>query len=122
MREILFRAKKSDADEWVEGCICRDKNWMMVSHNPRRNYHIIPDTVGQYTGLKDKNSVKIFEGDIVEYKTMHLLVRFAEKYGCFTVDDKFWMSAHNEFRIIGNIHDYPELLNWGKPEDEDDEE
>ncbi|MDR1176912.1 MAG: YopX family protein [Treponema sp.] len=111
MREILFRAKRSDANEWVEGCICRDRSWMMVSHNPRRNYHINPETVGQYTGLTDKNGVRIFEGDIVK----------TNKGGNWsTIREVRWVNAlcgfspfyaiNTEYEVIGNIHDTPELL------------
>jgi uncharacterized phage protein (TIGR01671 family) len=130
MRETLYRGKEIKTGKWVYGGFHEhkpsitaigkqpetealiiadsDADWDMPV--PIKAYVVEKKTVGEYTGLTDKNGVKIFEGDIVEYKTLRLLVRFAEEYGCFTVDDKFWISAHSEFRIIGNVHDTPELL------------
>jgi uncharacterized phage protein (TIGR01671 family) len=129
MRETLYRGKEIKTGKWVYGGFHEHKpSITAIGKQPETEALIIADgdadwdlpvpikayavekkTVGEYTGLTDKDGVKIFEGDIVEYKTLRLLVRFAEEYGCFTVDDKFWISAHGEFRIIGNVHDTPEL-------------
>jgi uncharacterized phage protein (TIGR01671 family) len=117
MREISFRGKYVDdkgIGHWVYGFYEKSIygssiiDWSFV----QQSYvvDVIPETVGQYTGLKDKDGEGIFEGDIIEYKTMRLPVEYSEKYACFTVDDHFWMSAHNESKVIGNIHDNPELL------------
>jgi hypothetical protein len=119
MREIEFRGKLKNsinnqmpAGTWIYGgyYFWRD-GACMHEKDAAIGLFVYPETVGQYTGLEDKNGKKIFEGDVIEYKTLRLLVRFSEEYGCFTVDGKFWMSAYSEFRIIGNIHDNPELLN-----------
>jgi uncharacterized phage protein (TIGR01671 family) len=130
MREIEFRGKRKDTGEWVYGFyVLTEENQYIftgktgfsqvtVAHRLMykdfERYEVAPESLGQYTGLHDQNGTKIFEGDIVEYKTMRLPVRFVEEYGCFTVDDKFWMSAYRKFEVIGNIHETPELANHGK--------
>ena len=158
MREILFRGKRMNNGEWVNGSFLLDgelhrpygkehlpfSNCYIVPETDSENvrtafndgslflnttaYHVIPETVGQFTGLTDKNGTKIFEGDIVEseFTTKPYLVCFGEytytdEYG----DEESVCGWYNEEKggyvtgfgcpdtwatVIGNIHDNPELL------------
>ena len=136
MRDIEFRGKRTDNGEWVYGNLvrgCDEKYVYIVEFGNRelcRNYvNVNPDTVGQYTGLKDKNGTKIFEGDMVlvpyidpifkcTWNDTSPCERATVKYcnGMFYVEyiesgDKFTLSAMNVYmKIIGNIHDNSELL------------
>lgn len=139
MREILFRGKRVDNGEWVEGYYCGKVNKTFFS--PAEDsaqiidkdlywHEVIPETVGQYTGLTDKNGKKIFEGDIVRatctYNTGHgvrketnsYAVKYHENYCYFYLArrrnnllfDGNWSYFVDDFEVIGNIHDNPEFL------------
>ena len=132
MREILFRGKgdkKYNDGMWYFGVPirCYDSDWQICTDNSKRT--VIPETIGQYTGLKDKNGTKIFEGDIVlvpyidpifkcTWNDTSPCERAIVKYcnGMFYVEyiesgDKFTLSAMDGYmKIIGNIYDNPELL------------
>lgn len=119
MREILFRGKRVDNGEWVEGSLIHQTKFY---GDPVDCYHIlydgefhadyygsaevIPETVGQFTGLLDKNGKKIFEGDIM--RNAGNVVEFCSDGFCINGDSPlaFWTKTE----IIGNIHDNPEVL------------
>ena len=135
MREILFRGKWTRNDKWIEGFYARIHDGKgNVSHRIYsgyaesdcgefypENFEVDPSTVGQYTGLTDKNGKKIFEGDIVRHYN-----RFdddmAHETGLIFYDSKqcrfkrtsihgeVYLGEHCRYEVIGNIFDNPELL------------
>ena len=123
MREILFRGKHTRTGEWVEGLLWRKKyndNRLFISCFPDKDdneeiYIIDPKTVGQYTGLTDKNGKKIFEGDVVKWDGTEISqIRYCEGvYRLCNAKGYYGVSLHNHYsyvEVIGNIHDNPELL------------
>ena len=127
MREILFRGKRTDNYEWIEGSLCTtipsDEDFYTISYFDFEGYYIeekvIPETVGQYTGLTDKNGKKTFEGDVIQFCTgmkLHYIVEFG--LGGFMVSrydirDAIINVYNCPCEVIGNIHDNPELLKGG---------
>lgn len=125
MREILFRGERIDNGKWVQGYLYRLSEklnpFILLKSEKGASYEVDAKTVGQYTGLTDKNGTKIFEGDIVD---------FAERpdngdYGAVIYDadeTEFGIEYYNIYRslgknyypknieVIGNIYDNPELL------------
>lgn len=129
MREILFRGKRVDNDEWVQGYIVKMWGVLHIIDKDDENtaYEIKPETIGQFTGLTDKNGKRIFEGDIVNYKDCPAsdyyretiivnrgVIEFSD--GAFYVteretvemDDLIYNGTMN-CEVIGNIYDNPNL-------------
>lgn len=128
MRDIIFRGKRTDNGEWVEGYLYITQNGEYeISHYS--NYYdcerytdiVIPETIGQYTGLTDKNGNKIFEGDILENEKGCIYSGSYRNEVVFR-DGMFFADGILEFmpndfelcEVIGNIHDNPELLGVGE--------
>lgn len=138
MREILFRGQTRKKGEkvrmdgtpvesnWVYGGIFQGQNHSVIySYDHVEKHAVYSDTIGQYTGLKDKNGKRIFEGDIVRYS---VIVRDCLLYqgtlkvvferGSFCIEETDSGDTHTlynnaagvELEVIGNIHDNPELL------------
>lgn len=136
MREILFRGKSKAIGEWYHGNLDVNIKGICIitpDDTPIGKYgQVDPETVGQFTGLTDKNCTKIFEGDIVKNKYNNI---FVVKYGkhdlaccgccyqsheavgfylsdgrdCACSDEDVW----GNIEVVGNIHDNPELLKGG---------
>lgn len=133
MREILFRGKDIITDEWLYGGIVHhaDDYYIIDCTAADMSYpepeKVMPETVGQYTGLTDKNGKKIFEGDIVkcisrfDAKDMVVIFEAAEfhlvdcqRYKNYTECCGYRHFGTLETEVIGNIHDNPELVEEGE--------
>lgn len=121
MRKYLFRGKRINNGEWVEGTLFQPGKelnpFIMLTNKHGEAYEVDPETVGQYTGMKDKNGKNVFEGDIVgvDGKCYEVLT---EK-GCWIIVADGWdflATNNDEIEVIGNIHDNPELLKEGGEE------
>ena len=126
MRDILFKAKTCNG-EWVQGLLAHKDNKWYISNKAGMPFafEVRPETIGQYTGLTDKNGNKIFEGDLillmdrwycaVEYDVEN--ARFILNGEYVKNEDEVTHSSfapyyQNEIEVVGNIFDNPELLNY----------
>lgn len=140
MREILFRGKRADNGEWVYGAYYKQEHYYgyekiahciittkeVLSDDIALDYdEVITETIGQYTGLTDKNGKKIFEGDIIKVHVETLtkmwdIIGVVENYNAsygFYYENRQHFIAFNKtswnvrwYEVIGNIYDNPELL------------
>lgn len=132
MRGILFRGKRKDNGEWVYGwyapLVCNDRTEIpSIKDFNGTDWRIEPKTIGQFTGLCDKNVNKIFEGDILEisYDDGTAYTTEVRAYGstlCVDIEGEdydftaidfaidIWKDNCCECKVIGNIYENPELL------------
>lgn len=126
MREIKFRGKCMDNGEWLYGDLVQSpdklRKAIFASDMERDDEcEVFPSSVGQFTGLKDKNGQEIYEGDILVYGQWVALVLWNKELATFALQFDFekevGMKPLGEWQtmeIVGNIHDNPELLKGGE--------
>ena len=144
MREILFRAKRLNNKEWVYGYYvhqfgAHEIRMKKTDEYDNEGYHIDPETLGQYTGMTDRNGKKIFEGDILRSFLGRTKIISVVKYGAFrpdffyecaegmgySINKKIYGLFSKDYNngeemmfaedmhlaeVIGNIYDNPELF------------
>lgn len=134
-REIKFRGKQENSNRWITGCLIQYESGdvaifekMMTKYGYEatqitKRTKVNSDTIGQFTGLTDKNGKEIYEGDILRVicrgNEFACLVGWNYEIGawCISIGDTYvgvkplggWL-CDGQFEVIGNIHDNPELL------------
>ena len=111
MREVEYKAKMIDGGVWVYGHYCElaGRKYIIPDYSQFRDIHdadlensfteIIPETVCQWTGLSDKQGVKIFEGDTVIFGKLFTVIKYFEKYGMFGLVGKSKYRKYDENEI-----------------------
>ena len=136
MREILFRGKRKDNGEWVEGYLIQSpymgevRSWISTPEDKTRlraiaTYYgdwraveVLTETICQYTGLTDKNGNKIWENDVVLFEEEICTVSWSDKDAQFTIESEFVVEHFGnvwsaDCEVYGNVFDNPELVEGG---------
>lgn len=121
MREIKFRGKNRYANNWFYGYLTKEKNKYYITSDTNSFYEVIPETIGQFTELYDKNNTPIYEGDILENtavnfkfvvkfeKTKYVLQKLEFPEDSLDMYD-FFHRIPTMFEVIGNIFDNKENI------------
>lgn len=127
MREILFRGKRKKGDKrWVEGDLLHGYSGFGITNRyyAGSSFEVDSETVGQYTGLTDKNGARIFEGDIVKYSEIDIdgsddkyigVIYYNQSKANYVIQKGKYMANFVtswicDVEVIGNIYDNPELM------------
>lgn len=128
MREIKFRGKRLDNGEWIYGSLLvshfkddKKERYFITqfSGNYTFEHEVDPATVGQYTGLKDKNGREIYEGDIIGGSNGSINgwewpfkseIKWNDEECGFNPPILGYMDSTHYYNVLGNIHDNPDLL------------
>ena len=124
MRTIKFRGKSILTDEWFYGDLVHsaDKKRTAILVNDKDSYdecEVVPETIGQFTGLYDCEGEEIFEGDILDFNGLKVEVRFVRGVFAFLVngnlDDELCGDCRTDLfaKVIGNVYENPDILKGG---------
>ena len=120
MTKNLFRGKRTDTSEWIEGALIQFKGETEIADYNSVDcgvYDVDPKTVGQFTGVIDVNGVNICEGDIIrndvcDCKVEYVAPEFVRHVIKHDLRNQIYpFKNHHSYEVVGNIHDNPELLN-----------